>query len=753
MNSSNGNINGNNIQDKQSPVRILIVDDQRMIREGLKALLQSEPDFEVVGTAENGYRAIEQVEQLQPDVVLIDMEMPELDGVEATKIICERFVDTKILVLSTHNDDRYVTQSLEAGAKGYLLKGTPAHEVREAIRAVHKGYFQVGPGLFDKIAPGQMRLQGEKLKQKELVASSIAKSSTRPKLDLIFKDTPAPEQAGGLTVANQNREITLKDYDKPFEQGVILRQSSFLPRAITWSIISVTAIAIGWSAIAKIEQVIPAQGQLKPQGKVKEVLAPTNGVVKEVYVAEGDIVKKDQPLLILDYTASQAELDSLKKVRTSLSQENQFYRSVMNQLVDNTYIEKAISQLKIPREIVSLAKNRVALLEENKVYQIQLGASPQGTNLTPEQQARIQVSQTELNSRAMAAKLEMEQLSKQLNQNQVKIVDYKQQLQTNRSVLAQMINRNQKEIAQAESSLAIEEGILNQVKPIAEEGALARVQLQRQQQQVNDRLAKLVELRGNGSVEVNNQQQKVESNIAEIQQLQEEAKRLIINVNKAKQQLINTTSTTAKDILEKLADNGKRIAEIDTQLNKIIIENDKKLAETNSQISRSEQSIKYQALKAPVAGKVFDLKASVGYVPQPGPTEPVMKIVPEDSLVAEVFVTNKDLGFVKKVFESKQDLKVDVRIDSFDFNEFGDIKGKVISIGSDALPPDQTYNYFRFPVKIELNQQQLKKDGISFTLQSGMSVNANLKINENRTVLSLLMEQFSNGVEAFKGVK
>lgn len=131
-------------------IRVLLVDDQIIIRQGLKSLLESKPDLEIVGDAENGQIAIEQVEALQPDVVLMDIRMPVMDGVAATQLICQRFPRTKVLVLTTFDDDEYVSQAMRFGAMGYLLKDTPSEELAQAIRAVQKGYTQLGPGLFEK---------------------------------------------------------------------------------------------------------------------------------------------------------------------------------------------------------------------------------------------------------------------------------------------------------------------------------------------------------------------------------------------------------------------------------------------------------------------------------------------------------------------------------------------------------------------------------------------------------------------------
>ena len=133
-------------------IRILVVDDQKTVRESLRSWLEPVSDFEVVGTASDGHSAIEQVEILKPDIVLVDMQMPALDGVETTSIICRKFIGVKVIILSMYDGEEYVTKSLQAGATGYLLKNTPRSELIEAIVFVNRGYSQFAPGLINKVA-------------------------------------------------------------------------------------------------------------------------------------------------------------------------------------------------------------------------------------------------------------------------------------------------------------------------------------------------------------------------------------------------------------------------------------------------------------------------------------------------------------------------------------------------------------------------------------------------------------------------
>lgn len=131
-------------------IRILLVDNQHLIRQGLKSMLESNDQMQVIGEAENGQRALEQIAALQPDIVLMDIRMPVMDGVATTKAIAQQYPDIKVLVLTTFDDDEYVFQAMRLGAKGYLLKDTEPDELMLAIRSVYKGQTLLGPGLFEK---------------------------------------------------------------------------------------------------------------------------------------------------------------------------------------------------------------------------------------------------------------------------------------------------------------------------------------------------------------------------------------------------------------------------------------------------------------------------------------------------------------------------------------------------------------------------------------------------------------------------
>ena len=137
-------------------IRVLICDDQWIVCEGLEAILEGDPEIEVVGIAHDGAEALERIPQTQPDVVLMDLKMPGMNGVQATQHIHEQHPDTKILVLTTYSADEWVFDAIRGGAAGYLLKGTPRDALIQAIKGTAAGDTHVDPAvagkLFDQVA-------------------------------------------------------------------------------------------------------------------------------------------------------------------------------------------------------------------------------------------------------------------------------------------------------------------------------------------------------------------------------------------------------------------------------------------------------------------------------------------------------------------------------------------------------------------------------------------------------------------------
>ncbi len=421
-----------------------------------------------------------------------------------------------------------------------------------------------------------------------------------------------------------------------FDQPVVLRQTSIWSHVILWSLIASAAGLITWAAFAPLEQAVQAQGDLEPAGEIKEVRVPLSGVVRTIYVKEGQQVEKGQLLFTLDPRLNQAELDANRRVRDTLIGENRINRALLN------------GTLRL-------------------------------SELSPEQQATLSESHREFATRVMAARERIRQFQDQSRQNDILL-------------------------ASNQEVLALNQALLQDLKSLVEEGGLARIQYIRLQQEV---------LQQEG----------------EVKRLREEKPRLQSSIRQATEEMNNTIATTRRDLLLRINENERRISELTRQL------------------EQAEIAKQYQEVRAPATGTIFELQSHTpGFVTNVNDTRPLVKIVPTNYLVAEIFITNQDIGFVKTGMD------VDVRIDSFPFSEFGDVKGKLVHIGSDALPPDPTYNFFRFPARIELSSQTIQVRDRLVPLQSGMSISANIR-TRNRTVLNIFTDLFTRQTESLRYVR
>lgn len=187
-------------------IRILLVDDQAMFREGLRTLLATQPDFEVVGEAANGEEALRLCSSERPEIVLMDLRMPILDGVAATRRIRAAHPDTRVIVLTTFDDDEDIFEGLRAGAVGYLLKDAGSPKLFEAVRATARGESFLQPSVAARVVAEFARLAG----QASRAAAPVESLSDRELdvLRLVAQGASNKEIAGALFIA----EGTVKNH-------------------------------------------------------------------------------------------------------------------------------------------------------------------------------------------------------------------------------------------------------------------------------------------------------------------------------------------------------------------------------------------------------------------------------------------------------------------------------------------------------------------------------------------------------------
>ena len=189
-------------------IRVVVADDHTIVRQGLRSLLEDEPDIKVVGEADDGRRAVEVVEELRPDVVVMDLAMPGMNGVEATRQIRTSHPSVKVIALSMYSDEGFVHGVLDAGAAGYLLKDCAVEELANAVRLAMEGGTYLSPGVAKTVVDGYVR----QLRQAEGSKLSLLSQREREVLQLIAEGQSAKQIAFILgssvkTVETQRRRI------------------------------------------------------------------------------------------------------------------------------------------------------------------------------------------------------------------------------------------------------------------------------------------------------------------------------------------------------------------------------------------------------------------------------------------------------------------------------------------------------------------------------------------------------------------
>lgn len=393
-------------------IKILLVDDQSFARRFISKQIQTANHLKIIGMAENGQEAIASVESLQPDVVLIDLEMPEMDGVSATEIIVKRFPDCKILVLSSHENGEYLQNALRAGAIGYLIKGSSSQELTNAITSVRQGYTQLSPGLLAKVL-----------------------TPTIEKVD-------DEEQLPSIVTAESN-------WSESTREGVESLPRVSL-RALLYLLMGLTIVMIPWITFAKIDEIGAAKGKLEPQGKIVRLDAPVTGAIMSIKVREGDKVVPGQKLVELESQLVNTELNQqLQKLQGQQNQLNQL-ELLKNQQSLSLQTQKQQNQAQqFEKEaLIAQAKEDFSSLKAN--YSNQLA----------EKQAQIQEAQGAIKASQSAHKiakikwrkareriLRYQDAYRQGGISQDKLAEAEEAVQENN----ENINQTQAEIAQAQS--------------------------------------------------------------------------------------------------------------------------------------------------------------------------------------------------------------------------------------------------------------------------------------------------------------
>ena len=310
-------------------IRILIADDANLIRQALNIYFKLEPNLEIVGTAENGKTALKLIEELNPDVVLMDMEMPEMDGLTATQIISERFPETKVLMISSHNTQYYIDKALEVGANGYFIKSTPAEELSEAIKLIYEKDVRIIPTFSEEKPYLILPDSSPRTNNTESIPEPVLQKTEIATKERENEQTIEPEKSISTNIdsnnasnnpssfttktspINQDRLPQIKVTDVPQSRISSLALDTlykFLPSLKhfdnspkTWGIIclSVFGVAIFLASVLRYRMTVTAQAQISPSGEIVVVQAPLEGTIKKIKVTENQTVEAGETLAVI----------------------------------------------------------------------------------------------------------------------------------------------------------------------------------------------------------------------------------------------------------------------------------------------------------------------------------------------------------------------------------------------------------------------------------------------------------------------
>ncbi|MGL6337813.1 MAG: response regulator [Waterburya sp.] len=454
-------------------ISILIVDDQKIVRAKLEYLIESIPDFQVIGVADNGLDAIAQAKTLMPDIVLLNIEMPQLDGLTAIKLITKKCPLTKILVLSSHDKPKYVTESISAGATGYLLKGASDEDIEQAIRFVFKGYTHIGAGLLNEmipVVPKYSVIEPITADFSFIEPNEFNDQSNSQEMVLTAEDflTIQPEWGNLSEHSNQNG----------------FRQT------LAWLVLALSLTTGMYATRQWLRKPLPAlssaeqattiaqtqfTGKIEPL-KTFKIAAITPGVVENIAVGMGEKVEVGQPLLTLKSLAAENE-------QKQIIQEQQLTRQQQQEaLQQQQTAQQQIFELdqKIKRLKYDLAPLRAEIAEAN----LQVSLAQSQAEKLPVHQRQDSVARSKaiyerakskfnrLDNLNKQGAIPQEQLEQAESELEIAKVDYETAIAAANA--NSKLQQNQKQLSHLQEELAIQE----------QQDAIAQLEKQKQTAQL-----------------------------------------------------------------------------------------------------------------------------------------------------------------------------------------------------------------------------------------------------------------------------
>jgi hemolysin D len=712
-------------------IKILIVDDQLMVRANLQAILTKQPDFQVIGTAADGFIALEQVKISAPDIVLLDIEMPGLNGLEVAKLIHHDFEDTKVIIISNYDDTEYVQKSLQSGVNGYVTKHHINSTIVEIVRSVQLGHTQFGPGLLEKALVGsdtlafqeptasELIIPVEAYPSEDLATTSSSELAPTPSQDLAMFNS---ETSFGLVKTTSLTQLT--DWSgaaKEVIDGVPLPWT----RGLFYCLLAFVGVFIPWASFFRMDEIGTAKGRLELIGDTIKREANVDGsvVVTKVLVKKGDTVKKGQAIMELD---TKGIRDQVQQNQLKLDGQQQR----LNQLsLINNQLSIAIS--------TQQQQNQAQLLEK----QAQIAQAEQNlTNLrnsynTQDGEKKAQLNQAEQTVQDRRGGLNMQKQEKitQINQAKRNIMD---------STAAYQVAVNRLRDAQAEArrfnqlykSGAISEVKSREVESLAKERNQAKLQAEanlqqaklryREQQNSYSKLVQEVQASVQQSkLRLTEQQGTYQRTVSQLKSDIAQAQLRFVEQQRSLQSLVQGGRLA-------ISKSEQQLKEVQSQVT--MLRND--IEQTKNQSKILNRQLFGRTIRADVDGRIFEL-----------PITREGSVIQSKQLIAEIAPqTNQAMNLVFKgdipaaqseSLRTVTDKNVKLKFEEFPFEKYGIVNGKLtwISPNSKAVA-SPVGNVINYEVRVALAQPCLQYRSECIPFKSGQPATAEIVIRKRRII-------------------
>ncbi len=704
-------------------IRILLVDDQKVVCARLEVALSSLPDFQVVGKAYDGHAALLRVAELRPDVVLLDIEMPGLDGLTVARLIHDDFPATKVIILSSHDDARSIQQSLQNGVSGYVAKQKIDASMVETIRSVQRGHSQFGPGLLAKV----MLLADGGTVQEPIETTDLVVSRPLP-AELTVNDEPQPltslDTPSRFEVA-QTALTQLHDWSnaaKEIIDGVPLPWT----RGLFYCLLAFIGVFLPWASFFQLDEVGTAKGRLEIVGDTIKREADIAGsvTVTKVLVKKGDLVKQGQIIMELD---AKSIRDQIQQNQVKLEGQQQRLNQL---LLMKNQLSIAVGTQQQQNQAQTLEKQTQVAQAEQNLRNLKNSYSNQNS----EKKAPLNQAEQTVQDRQSGLNLQKQEKITQVNQAKQNISD---------SAAAYKIANIRLEDAQAEARRyaklyrtgAVPEVRSREAESLAKERDQAKLQAEANLQQAKlryreqqDSYSKLVQ-QSQADIEqaklrLTEQQSTYQRTVGQLQADIAQAELRLLEQQRGSQSLTQGGKLA-------VGKSDQQLQEVQSQVTTLQTE----IAQAQYLSQTLDQQLAKYIIRADIEGRILELPITrEGAVVQP--KQLIAEIAPQTGQTANlVFKGEISASQSESLRSSGVGKDVKLKFDEFPFESYGVVPGKLSWISPNStITTTAEGTRTSYEVRVTLAQSCIKYRGECLSFKTGQPATAEIIIRKRRVI-------------------